>query len=236
MGLIKSANAPVAMIPFSMRDIENQARTILLRAREQAEALLQDAQVEADKLKKAAGERGFIEGKRDGLAKGLEEGRMAGAQQALSDHRAQLTQVIKTLAQSAGELDASRRALEATALADVVKLAIAVARRVTKRQGLIDPDVLTENLSEAMKLVIRAADVRIALHPDQKQVLADALPRLQMKWPALQHVELIEDPLLAPGGCRIYSHGGEVDADLDGQLDRVVADLLPAPAEPAEAR
>ena len=230
MGLIKSEKAPSALVPFSMKDIENQARAMLAHAREQAEALLEAAQVEADKLKKAAREQGFALGKKDGLARGLEEGRMAGAQQALGDHRAQLTQVVKTLTQTAGELDASRRALESSALADLIKLSIAIARRVTKRQGMIDSNVLTENCAEAMKLVIRAADVRIALHPTQKQVLTDALPRLQMNWPALQHVELVEDPLLAPGGCRIYTDGGEVDADLDGQLDRVVADLLPAPA------
>jgi|SRR5687767_708493 len=231
MGLIKSEKAPAALTPFSMKDIENQARAILARAREQAEALLEAAQAEGETFKKAAREQGYVEGKKDGLAKGLEEGRMAGAQQALGDHRAQLTQVVKTLTQTAAELDASRRALEASGLTDVVKLSIAVARRVTKRQGLIDPGVLTENLAEAMKLVVRAADVRVALHPTQKQVLTDALPRLQMKWPALQHVELVEDPLLAPGGCRIYSNGGEVDADLDAQLDRVVADLLPAPGD-----
>src|SRR5688500_15379096 len=186
MGLIKSEKAPAALTPFSMKDIENQARAILARAREQAEALLEAAQAEGETFKKAAREQGYVEGKKDGLAKGLEEGRMAGAQQALGDHRAQLTQVVKTLTQTA---------------------------------------------AEAMKLVGRAADVRVALHPTQKQVLTDALPRLQMKWPALQHVELVEDPLLAPGGCRIYSNGGEVDADLDAQLDRVVADLLPAPGD-----
>ena len=233
MGLIKSEKAPAALVPFSMRDIENQARAILARAREQAEALLEAAQAEADKLTKAAREQGFVEGKKDGLAKGLEEGRRTGAQQALDEHRAQLTQVVKTLTQSAGDLDASRRALEASALADVVKLSIAIARRVTKRQGMIDPNVLTENVAEALKLVVRAADVRIALHPTQKQVLSDALPKLQMKWPALRHVELVEDPLLAPGGCRIYTDDGEIDADLNSQLDRVVADLLPAPAAEA---
>jgi len=29
------------------------------------------------------------------------------------------------------------------------------------------------------------------------------------------------------GGCRIYSRQGQVDADLDVQLERVVSDLLP---------
>ncbi|MGB7156739.1 MAG: FliH/SctL family protein [Tepidisphaeraceae bacterium] len=231
MGLIKSANAPVAMIPFSMKDIETQARALMNRARERAEGLLIEAQKEAETLKAAAKVEGLVEGKREGLAKGLEEGRKNGAQQALSEHRTALAQLIKGLTEAAADLDASRQQLEADALKEVIDLSIAIASRVTKRQGAIDPQVLIANVGEAMKLVVASSDVRIALHPSQKQCLLDALPQLQMTWPALKHVQLIDDESLAPGGCRVFSRGGQIDADLDGQLDRVIADLMPNPEE-----
>ncbi len=227
MGLIKSANAPVAMIPFSMKDIETQARSLLNRAKERAEGFLIEAQAEAQTLKAAAKVEGLVEGKREGLAKGLEEGRKSGQQQALSEHRTELANLIKGLAQSAADLDGSRQQLQAEALTEVIQLAVAIATRVTKRQGLIDPQVLIENVSEAMKLVVASSDVRIALHPSQRQYLPDALPQLQLTWPALKHVQLIDDETLAPGGCRVFSKGGQIDADLDGQLDRIVADLMP---------
>jgi len=233
MGLIKSANAPAAMIPFSMKDIETQARALIARAKERAEALLVEAQKEAEQLKAAAKAEGLAEGKRDGLAKGLEEGRRNGAQQALGEHRTQLANLIKSLTEAASDLDASRQQLEADALKEVIDLSVAIASRVTKRQGMIDPQVLTENVSEAMKLVVSSSDVRIALHPSQKQYLLDMLPSLQMTWPTLQHVQVIDDESLAPGGCRVFSKGGQIDADLDGQLDRVVADLLPSNSQSA---
>ncbi len=47
MPLIKSSLAPVTLRPFSLRDIENQARAILLRAQQQAEQLIAAAQAEA---------------------------------------------------------------------------------------------------------------------------------------------------------------------------------------------
>lgn len=230
MGLIKSANAPVAMIPFSMKDIETQARALMNRAKERAEGLLIEAQREAEELKAAAKVEGLVEGKREGLAKGLEEGRRNGAQQALSEHRTQLANLIKGLTEAAADLDASRQQLENEALTEVIDLSVAIAMRITKRQGQIDPAVLIANVNEAMKLVVSSSDVRIALHPSQKQYFFEALPQLQMAWPALQHVQLIEDETVAPGGCRVFSKGGQIDADLDGQLDRIVADLMPAPA------
>ena len=228
MGLIKSANVPAAAATFSMRDIENHAKAILLRARQQAEALLAEAQREAESLKAQAHAQGLTDGRRDGLAQGKQEGAKAGAAQALAEHKAQLTAAVNALVAASTQFNASRRDLEADGLKEVVALATAVARRVTKRQGLLDPEVLAGNLKEAMKLVAHAADVRIALHPSQRKVLEDTLPALRLTWPDLKHVELTDDPSIAPGGCRIFTARGQVDAELDGQLDRVVADLLPS--------
>jgi flagellar assembly protein FliH len=228
MGLIKSANVPPGTASFSMRDIENHARAILMQAREQAEALLAEAQKEAGNLRAQGYAEGLEEGRRDGRAQGELEGAQAGAQQALSEHQEQLATLIAALSNAAVDLEASRLQLQADGLREVVNLSVAVARRVTKRQGIIEPDVLTANLGEAMQLVAHAADVRIAIHPKQKAVLEAALPALRMAWPQLKHVELVEDAGLAPGGCRIFTTRGHVDADLDAQLDRVIADLFPS--------
>ncbi len=48
-----------------------------------------------------------------------------------------------------------------------------------------------------------------------------------MAWP-VGHVELVDDATLSPGGARIFTLGGMVDADLDVQIDRIVADLVPS--------
>jgi flagellar assembly protein FliH len=231
MAVIKSSNVPTTTSPFSLRDVENHAKAMLVRAREQAEALLAAAQQEGDVIRGQAYDEGLAEGRRDGRKQGELEGTKAGAQQALSEHQEQLATLVAALSSAAVEFDASRRELETAGLSEVVALSAAVARRVTKRQGAIDPDVLAENLKQAMKLVCHAADVRVAIHPKQKQVLEDTLPRLRMAWPQLKHLEIVADTSIAPGGCRIFTARGQVDGDLDAQLDRVINELLPAPVE-----
>lgn len=227
MGLVKAAYTPASLSSFSMRDVEQQANALLVRARQAAEQLIAEAQREAAGLKKAAHEQGLAEGRREGLARGADEGCAAGRKQALEEHKAQLTLAVDALASSAADMDASRGDLESAALEEVVALAVAVARRVTKRQGLIDPAVLCENLREAMRLVVHAADVKVAINPAQRATLDAALPVLRLDLPRLGHVELVDDASVEPGGCRVYAGGGQVDATLDEQLDRVVADLLP---------
>ena len=227
MPLIKSINAPLNASPFSMRDIETQAKDLLLRARKQADALLQAAQQEAEVLKAAARTAGAAEGRSQGFAKGREEGFAAGRDAALAGHKAELLALIGALSGAATELDLARNHLQASALKDVLDLAIAIGERATKRMGRMDSSVAVNNTIEALKLVSHKSDLRIALHPTQKAIIAEILPRLQLQWPTLKHVELIEDDSILPGGCRVFTTQGSIDGDLNTQIDKIVADLLP---------
>ena len=227
MPLVKSSNAPASLKPFSMADIESAARSMLLKARCQAEALLAEAQREAEMLKESARAEGMALGLEQGLQEGHNMGAAAGQAEAFEKHGQEFTTAIDALKSAAIDMEARRFDLEAEGLHELVRLAAAIARRVTKRQGILDEQVLIENLRGAMKLAVWASDVRVAIHPRQRTTLEAALPALRSEWPALKHLELVEDESLAEGGCRVFTRGGSIDADLSTQLDRVIAELLP---------
>jgi flagellar biosynthesis/type III secretory pathway protein FliH len=46
-----------------------------------------------------------------------------------------------------------------------------------------------------------------------------------MNWPAVKHIHLVEDESVGLGGCRIVTRHGEIDAQIEHQLDRVIADV-----------
>jgi flagellar assembly protein FliH len=227
MGLIKSANTPARLMPFSMRDVENHAKGILLRAQEQAEELLAAAQVEGEGMRQQARAEGYAEGRREGLQQGLKEGREAGHAAAIEEHRAALTEAVNALNIAMATINAAKLAIETEALTDVVTLAAAIAARVTKRQAAVDPQVLVSNLGEVMKLVGHASDLRVAIHPAQRATLDDAMPQLKLDWPALAHAAIVDDDTLDPGGCRVFTRNGRIEADIAGQLDRVINEVLP---------
>jgi flagellar assembly protein FliH len=235
MPVIRSNNLAAAPRAFSMADVEELAKRMLLKAKLQAEQLINAALEEAEQLKAAARDEGSKEGFDHGHQEGLKHGIEAGKQEAIKQHSAELKTVIKSLTTGLTELDTHRRDLQSQALREVVELAISVARRVTRRQGEIDPGVLEANLADALKLAISAADVRVAVHPQQLAGLKAVLPALKLKWPNLKHVELLADDTLAVGGCRVYTRNGSIDADLNTQLDRIIADLLPKPAGLSDA-
>jgi len=231
MGLIKSEHAPAKLAAFSMADIEAQAHAIIVRAKSQAARILAEAQRIGEELKKQSQESGFTEGRQAGFDAGHRDGLDAGQQHALGEHRESLQKLIDALTRASVDLNESRRMLETEASTDVLRLAVAIARKVTKQlvsggeNGGVA--IVTANVREAMKLAVHASDVRIAVHPSQKQSLEAVLPELKTNWPALEHVAIVEDQALAPGGCRIFTAGGQIDADLENQIDRIAAELIP---------
>jgi len=231
MPLIRASNMTQSPTPFSLKDIEAQAQAILLRAQQQAEQLLAQAQEEAARLKAEAQAQGLREGHEQGLARGRQEGLKAGRDQALADHAAALTSAIAALDSAAGAIERARLELQTDAVEQVLKLAIAIARRATKRLGRLDHTVAAANVAEALKFAVHAADVRVAIHPADKAALEAALPELRLKLPQLEHISIVEDASVEPGGCRLFTGSGSIDATLDTQLDRIVADLVPDAAE-----
>jgi flagellar assembly protein FliH len=223
MGLIKSSKTPDTVVRFSLPDIEEQARARLARAQEEADRILADAATRAAGIESAARE----EGQAAGWQQGRSDGHDSGACEALDQHAARLREVIATFNAAAAALEQFRAEVEAAATRDAVELALAIAARITRRQGVIDPDVLLENVRAALDVVGRAGVTRVAVHPSQRTILAEILPQLHLDSPSLRHAELVDDDAILPGGCRVFTSHGHVDADLQTQLDRVTAKLLP---------
>ena len=146
----------------------------------------------------------------EGLAAGLAEGRRQGAQEA-----AQLKQLAAALAQA-------RLEFEAQAAEEALSLAIDLARQMLQealpvRRELLLPIVRTAmrglpSLAQPAQLVLNPADVELArAHLGEELRLAG--------W------QVVEDHRVQPGGCRLVSPQGEVDATLAGRWKRVLAAL-----------
>lgn len=228
MGLIKATNVnATAGALFSLADIEQQARAILLRARAEADQILAEANRIADGLRSNAASDGKAAGMTQGQKEGREQALAAAKAQALTEQKAKLTESITAFSNAATRVESQIRSIEQAAHGEVVKLAIAIARRVTRTLAANDVAIAEANVREAVRLATSKASVRIAIHPSQRMSLLELLPQLKMQWPTMQHAELVDDATLAVGGCRIATLSGEIDADLNRQLDRIESELMP---------
>lgn len=229
MPLIKANNLPAGSVVFSMADIEQHARSILAQARAQATAqaqqILTQATLQAETLKKNATAQGKAAGLEQGRKEGRDQAFAEARNQALSEQKAKLIETFITFAKVVKEVDARVQALQQEARSELVPLALAIAKRVAHLSAERDPSVVQANVNEAVRLVMNKVSIRIAIHPTQKQAVDALLPQLKLQWPTMQQVELIEDPTLSTGGCRVFSAGGVIDADLETQIERIAKEL-----------
>ena len=232
MALIKANLAPSSVRAFSMADIEKHAQALIMRARQQADQILAGARAEAELIKERARAEGSAEGSLEGQSRGRAEGQKAGREDATRQMTQALTSAVTALNSAAATIDSSRRELEGTAVHDVLELALLLADRIARRQGKLDRSVAVTNVTEAVRLVVGATSVRIAISPADRAVIEETLPAIRLTLPRLQHIELVTEDAMAPGGCRVYTAGGEIDATLDTQLARIAADLMPDHEEP----
>ena len=232
MPVLKSTGGPAAsdvrpLRSFSMTDIEVEAASLLQGAKARAKAILEQARSDSDKARREGYELGYKEGEKAGHAAGMDVGKREGREQAYAESRDRVGELAETLDASLRAFNADREGLAARAGGEVPHLAVAIAERIVKRAGAFDPNVCVANATAALRLVMRAHDVKLNVNPADYNLVKALLPELNHKWPALTHIELVEDSNITRGGCRVYTQGGLIDADLQTQLDRIAADLIP---------
>lgn len=151
----------------------------------------------------------------EGYARGLEEGRTAGAAEVAA--RAQrLDALLAALARPFEELDEQVEQ-------ELVRLALAIAQQLVRREIKADPGQIVAIAREALAaLPVGARAVRLHLHPEDAQLVAEVLSlgEGQRPW------ELVEDPVLTRGGCRVVTESSRIDATVEARLAALAAAVL----------
>ena len=145
---------------------------------------------------------------------GLREGREAGAGEA-AEKAASLEKILRSFSRPLEELD------DAVVQA-LVELAALVVRQLFRREVAIEPTHIIGVVREAIqKLPVAEQDVRVQLHPDDAALIREVLAPADGE----PHWTLIEDPLIARGGCQIVSGFSRIDASAETRLNEILSQL-----------
>ncbi|HVX66554.1 MAG TPA: FliH/SctL family protein [Bryobacteraceae bacterium] len=144
------------------------------------------------------------------LRAGLEQGRAAGEREAA----ARLDAIVERFTAAVHELSTRRKQLRHEAERDVVKLSIAIARRVLHRELNADPEALLGLVKAALeKLDSREVD-RVRVHPADAASVRAQLERLR----PTSHFEIVPDSSLERGAALFEGSRGSLDASVETQL------------------
>jgi flagellar assembly protein FliH len=170
----------------------------------------------------------WSERERRAFERGREQGALEAtraAQQVRAGHVERIGRVIGNLQTALDEL-ASRGA---DALLD---LSLEVARQVVRRELALQRDAALPVVREAIALIAdHAAHPRVHLNPQDYELVSTELEADA----SARGCRFVADPGVPPGGCRIETPQGEIDATLETRWRRVVAMLGTDPPASSDA-
>jgi flagellar assembly protein FliH len=152
------------------------------------------------------------EAKRESFQRGFSEGRAVGRDQAA----AELQPIMDRLSRSLSDLASIRSRVRKAAESDLLKLAIAVARRVLHRELTLDPGSIEGLIRVALEKLESRELCRVRVHPDQEPVIRTLLARF-----SAAPVELIPDPTLQCGDVLFETAHGTLDGSIEAQLQEI---------------
>jgi len=150
---------------------------------------------------------------REAHAAGFREGEAAGQKRAA----AELEPVLDRLARSIREMADLRGEMRREAEADMLRLALEIARRVLRREMAVDPDALRGLVLAALEKLEGREISRVKVHPSHAALLSELL----RKRGAGQPVEVIADASREPGAAVFETERGNLDASVDAQLREI---------------
>jgi len=156
----------------------------------------------------AALEQEISQARMAGRAEGEAHGRQQG--------QAELQAVLQKLAAGIHECGALRPRLREQAEADLVRLAIAVARRILGRELNTDPEAITGLVKASLQKLRVQEVVRVRLNPEQRSKVAEFLAGF-----GASNVEVAGDPACGPGTVVFETTRGNLDASVETQLREI---------------
>lgn len=155
-----------------------------------------------------------------------DEARAAGLAAAREEIAARLAELDRQIARFGAAVDALAAplaSLDAEVERELVRLAVTVGTHLARRELKSDPGRIVAVIRETVALLpLAAREVRVHLHPEDATLVRERLaaPHAERAW------SIVEDPVLARGGCRVTAESSEIDARLETRVAATIAQLL----------
>ncbi len=152
---------------------------------------------------------------REAFDQWLAEGREAG--------RGEMRAQVEKLAGMFHDLAKPFEELDTEVERELLTLAMVLARQIVRRELKTDPTQIIGIIRDAIAaLPVAAREVRVHLHPEDAAVVRQNLAPTESEraW------AIIEDPVMARGGCRITTTTSRIDARLETRLAAILSELM----------
>ncbi len=208
-------------VAFNFDDIAGKADEYLGKVRIEAAAIVTKAQEESAEIRRQANQTAHTAGYEAGQKQGREE------IEKIIDERlgSQLATLLPALQGVIREIHDARQSWLSQWEKSAVHIAAAIAKRIIRKELSQTPEISLTIIREALELAAGSSQLRVYLNPDDQKALGPQIESLVKELSELGTAEIIADPEVAPGGCRVETAVGTIDQQLETQLARIEEEL-----------
>jgi flagellar biosynthesis/type III secretory pathway protein FliH len=216
MATVIKASGPVRGIDgalFNLDDMSGKANQYLDQIRLQAAKIVQQAQQDADAIRKRA--------EADGQKAALQ------AVERITEDKVskQMSTLLPALRQTVESVAQAKQAWLNHWEKSAVHVACAIAGRVIRREVSNEPAITVQLIREALELAAGSSEIRLKLHPNDFNSLGGQVKRLSEQFSKIGSVAVVSDPEITLGSCRVDTRFGTVDQQFESQLTRIEEEL-----------
>lgn len=168
-------------------------------------------------------------------AKDAEERAEKRVAQAKTDAEQRLGTAAAALERTLAGMSVLERQIIASAEAETVRLALAIAGRVLAREVEADPQWMRDLMAAALADVPDRRAVTVRCAPRDAAMIRERLAATAASVPGTERLLLEDDPSLQPGSLLLISGGTRLDASVASSWERVARTMLDAVPRPANA-
>jgi type III secretion protein L len=110
--------------------------------------------------------------------------------------------------------------------AELIKLAVAIARKIIGHSVVMNPDIVLQTAREALRSVRSERRVTIKVNPQDEAALREQAGSLKMFGAEVGELAIVGNPAIEAGGCIVESDLGMIDAQIGMQLASIENALL----------
>lgn len=144
-----------------------------------------------------------------------------GRREGLDSAEGNLDTAAQALASAAEEISRLRDSLAKNSSQDMLRLVMAVSEQIIRREVTADPKVILTIIETALQSSVRTDQYRIRINPADLENVTQQKPLFLASISGLKNLSIETDAAISPGGCRIDSDLGDVDATIETQLEAI---------------
>jgi flagellar assembly protein FliH len=176
-------------------------------------SLAGQAAITAREREEPAYQKGFADGKAQGINDGEHTGFERGTQK--------IEPLINSIKEALIQLNSIREETYRQIEKEVVELALAIAQKVICREISTDQETVVYVARQALAKVDEPGSIKIKLNPSDLQFINETKYQLSNLTADVHHVAFEADESIQSGGCVIETELGEIDARIEKQLQAI---------------